>query len=222
MAVIKSGSGSEQLEVDPVSLAARVTLYDTAGNEITSLSVVPSSGRTLVGHYSASSFRTAGLASAPHNLLTIWNPAASGRRLVIRRLTVQLDHTTLLATNLHIINSRPTAEPTGGTVITATKNDPDYAAAVAVVRGATASDGGGATAITATAGTRIWSQFGQRPHTLVGWFTTDDLNMLPRHTEGGDPAFVVDEGEGLLVNTLSNATTGAHILVQTAWEEYTP
>jgi hypothetical protein len=35
MAVIKSGASTDQLTVDPVSKAARVTQYDSAGNEIT-------------------------------------------------------------------------------------------------------------------------------------------------------------------------------------------
>ena len=34
MAVIKSGSGSELLKIDPTSLAGRVTLYDILGNPI--------------------------------------------------------------------------------------------------------------------------------------------------------------------------------------------
>jgi len=44
MAVIKSGATSDQLTVDPASKAARVTLYDTAGNLVT-----PAQDATLTG-----------------------------------------------------------------------------------------------------------------------------------------------------------------------------
>jgi hypothetical protein len=44
MAVIKSGSSTDQMTVDPTSKAARVSLYDTSGNVVT-----PASDGTLTG-----------------------------------------------------------------------------------------------------------------------------------------------------------------------------
>lgn len=224
MAVIKSGATTDQLTVDPTSKAARVTLYDSAGAEKTAsapLPVIQRTGRgTFVGNYTVTTFRTLGLTTQPHNLFSIWNPAASGKNLAIKRITVQLDHTTLLATNLHLVSSHPTAEPSGGTALTPTKFDATYAAAIATLLGATASDGGAATTIIATAGTRVWAQIGQRPHTLVGWFTSDDLFMIPEQC--CDNPIIIVPGDGLLVNTVSVATAGAHSMINCWWEEYTP
>lgn len=79
MAVIKSGSSTDQLDIDATSKAARVTLYDTAGNPITTQ---PVSGQvTAVGpvaHDSAISGNPLGLSgvsqdidsSAPPNRVT--------------------------------------------------------------------------------------------------------------------------------------------------------
>src|ERR1043166_6936696 len=39
MAVIKSGDSTDQLSVDPISKAARVTLYDSSGSELSALPV---------------------------------------------------------------------------------------------------------------------------------------------------------------------------------------
>jgi hypothetical protein len=224
MAVIKSGATTDQLTVDPTSKAARVTLYDSAGAEKTAsapLPVIQGTGRgTLVGNYTVTSFRTLGLATQPHNVFSIWNPVASGKNLAIRRITIQLDHTTLLATNLHFVSSHPAGQPSGGTALTPTKFDDTYAAAVATPLGATASDGGAATAITATPGTRVWTQFGQRAHTLVGWFTTDDLFMIPEQC--CDNPIIIAPGDGLMVYAVSVATVGAHYVINCWWEEYTP
>ena len=224
MAIIKSGSATDLLAVDPTSKAARVTLYNSAGNEMAAanpLPVIQGSGRgTFVGDYTATTFRTIGVASQPHNLFSIWNPAASGKDLAVKRITVQADHTTLLATVLQAITSHPAAQPSGGTALTPTKFKATYAAAIALPLGATASDAGGATAITATAGTRVWTQYIQRAHTLAGWFTTDDLFMIPERAM--DVPIIIAPGDGLLINTVMNATTGTFYVVNCWWEEYTP
>ena len=223
MAVIKSGVTADQLTIDPTAKAARVTAYDSSGAEkgtvANPVQVLGGTGRALVGEYTGTSFRTVGLASNPHNLLTLWNPATSGRNVALKRLTVQLDHTTLLATVLAMISSHPTGEPSGGTVLAATKFEAAYPAAALVLRGATASDGGGATAITATAGVRVWTQFAQRPHTLAGWFTTDDLFLIPERSF--DRPIILAPGDGLLINTVMNASIGAFYILNCWWEEFT-
>ena len=222
--IIDSISGKKfKIDIDG---QGRVILYDSTGAVLGTatnpLPVVVSKNRgTFVGDYSIGTFKTVGLASQPHNLFSIWNPAASGKNLAIKRITLQLDHTTLLATVLHIITSHPTAQPTGGTALTATKFNAAYAASITELKGATASDGGAATAITATAGAiRVWQQYGQRPHTLAGWFTTDDLFMIPENCH--DNPIIIAPGDGLLINTVMAATTGAFYVLNCWWEEYVP
>lgn len=121
---------------------------------------------------------------------------------------------------MQIIASHPAAQPSGGTALTPTKMDASYAASIAEIKGATASDGGAATAITATAGIRVWTQFAQRAHTLAGWFTTDDLFMIPERCN--ETPIILAPGDGLLINTVMNATTGAFYIINCSWEEYTP
>jgi hypothetical protein len=224
MAKLRSGATTDELTIDPTSKAARITLYDSDGHEKAvsdPLPVIYGTGRgTLVGQYTVTSFRTLGLITQPHNLFSIWNPAVSGRNLAIKRITIQLDHTTLLATNLTLITSHPTAQPTGTASLTPTKINASYEAAVAAPLGATASDGGAAAAITATPGTRVWTQFGQRPHTLAGWFTTDDLFMIPEQCF--DDPIIIAPGDGLLISAVMVATAGAMYVVNCWWEEYTP
>lgn len=224
MAVIKSGASTDELTVDPTSKAARTTLYDSAGGAIGASNPLAVMQRvvdgTLVGDYSVTTFRTVGLASTPHNLFTIWNPAASGRNIALRVLLMEVDHTTLLATTLQAITSHPTAQPSGGTLITPHKFVAGASASIAEVRGATASDGGGATAITATAGSvRVWSNFVQRPPSLAGWFTSDRAFMIPEQC--ASTPIILAPGDGILLNTVQAATTGAFYLVRAMWEEYT-
>lgn len=186
--------------------------------------ITTESGRQRIADFGVVSFRTAGLTTQPHNLFTIWNPAASGRRLAIKRLVMEADHTTLLATNLQVAVTIPTAQPSAGTTLASKNFDFNSAtAAVAICLGATASDGGAATAITATAGTpRIWSNFVSRAHTLAGWFLINAQNLLPADENGETSPILIPEGSGLLVQTVSVATAGAHYVVKAWWEEYTP
>lgn len=207
--------------------AAMVTPYSSAGVEqgtnANPVKTLKSSGRgTFVGDYSVVSFRTLGLTSTPQNLFTLWNPVGSGKSLAIIRLVLEVDHTTLLATNLQVSLVVPTAQPSAGTALGVTKFDSSYPAQVALPLGSTASDGGVATAITATAGTpKIWSNFLQRPPTLAGWFTCDAQNLLPQIDGNGKP-IIIAAGSGILVQTVSIATAGAHYLTKCWWEEYTP
>lgn len=224
MAIIKSGATSDQLTIDPTSKAARMTLYDTSGNSMGTSSTPlpvrtarPYTG-TFTGDYLLSTYRSVGAAGL-QNLFSLWNPVGSGKNIALRRLFLQADHTTLLATACHIATSTVTVQPTGGTAGIIHKVDSSYSNTIVEAKGLASSDGTNGTAITATAVGRIFQQFCQRPHTLAGWFTCDDVFLIPERCI--DYPLIIKPGEGLLVHTLQNATTGAFYVVNGRYDEYT-
>jgi hypothetical protein len=172
------------------------------------------------GLYAISSFRTIGIASSPQNILTLENPAASTVALAIRNLNFTTDTTAALnSVSPQIKVSRPASLPSGGTALTAVKYKSEYSAHVAVVRGGTASDGGGATAITATAGDPLWSQFVDRLHTAVGWIAHNNYNLLP--DVGADLRQVILlPGESILVQGVTSIPNTTHMVVNCSWSEF--
>jgi hypothetical protein len=89
------------------------------------------------------------------------------------------------------------------------------------VVGANASDGGGATAITATPTAALWQQYGMRMHTLVGQVQGIDNNVITNISE--NYPIRLAQNQGLLVHIVaaaaaSNPATN-HYFVQCAWEE---
>jgi len=170
-------------------------------------------------------FRTLGSATTPQNIFTIENVVGSTILVGIRRLTIQMDTTVALAAVAsQFKTSRPTALPTGGTVLTKLTFDTTLTSSASViVRGATAADAGAATAITATAGAVGWHQFAQRLHTAAGQVILEDESLIPGLCET-DP-IVLRAGQALLVQIVqataaNNAATNHHV-VNCAWEEYT-
>lgn len=183
---------------------------------------------TQVGWYadaaaSVSTFRTLGNAATPQNIFTLEAGSSTPGPIVVRRLEVFTDSTAALtALSPYARLSYPTALPSSGTTLTKVPADSKRASnANVVARGATASDGGSATAITATAGSAIAAAFTGRLHTAVGQALkqVDDL-LGPFLQETG---LVVRPGEALLVQIISgtaadNANT-RHYIVNCAWEE---
>lgn len=220
---IISGASSDVQTIDPTSKAARVTLYNTSGSVLGTDSNPIKTGEvlfngTFVGDYLGSTYRSVGAAGL-QNLASFWNPVGSGRVMAMRRIIVQTDHTTLLATTLHAATSTVSVQPTGGTAGLIFKADSTYGNSSIEMKGLASADGTNGTAITATPVTRVFQQFIQRAHTLAGWFTTDDLFMIPERSF--DVPIILRAGEGILVHTLQNATTGAFYLVNARWNEYT-
>jgi len=169
-------------------------------------------------------FRTVGSAGTPQNLFTIEN--TGGTPVRIRRLVTQLDATAVLTSVMPLVKtSRATAIPSAGTVLAKGTFDTSLTSNAAVVcRGGTASDGGGLTAITATAGDVMWQQYCMRMHTIVGQVLGSDNNSLPTLVEN-DPV-ILSSGQALLVQVVasaggSNPATN-HWFVQCMWEEGTP
>lgn len=176
----------------------------------------------MAGYFSAASFRTLGTAATPQNLFTIENIDAT-KLIYIRRLTVQLDATAVLVSVMPQVKvSRATAVPTGGTVLAKAQFDTANASnANSIVRGANASDGGVATAITATAGTSIWQQYCMRMHTVVGQVLALDNNVLPLLVETEN--LILRQNQALLVQVVASAGASNpatnHWFCNVVWEE---
>jgi hypothetical protein len=175
--------------------------------------------RRAIGLYVASSFRTLGDTNATQNIFSIENPAASTALIAVRGLNCMTDSTAVLTSVApQLKSSRPTGLPTGGTVLSNVKYRTSFATANAICRGATASDGGGATAITATAGTTLWAQFVDRQHTNVGLIAHPNYNLLP--DVGGDlRQIILLPGEALLVQAVGANAATTHIVVNCSWYE---
>jgi hypothetical protein len=170
--------------------------------------------------HSAASFRTLGAAATAQNFFTIMNTGAT-RVVTVRRLVMQMDCTAVLTTFMPIMKTCRIAAASGGTVLSKVDWGTTASHADIVVRGATASDGGAATAITATAGATMWQQFGMRLHTAVGQVQGIDNNVLTGISENYPVR--LGNGEGLLVHIVAAATSSNpatnHYFVQCAWEE---
>ncbi len=158
----------------------------------------------MAGTFSAASFRTLGSAATPHNLLTIENTDATVQ-VRVRDITIQLDATAVLTAVMPLVKvSRATGVPTGGTTLSKAQFDTTNASdAQIVVRGATASDGGAATAITATAGTVIWQEYQMRMHTVVGQVISPPSRLPTILTKD----LVLRQNEALLVQVVASAGT---------------
>ncbi len=214
----------------PIRIPARAVTGDqflrssTIGGELAQ-NVVPVSNRIVSAQISASSFRTLGAAALLQNVFSIENQAGSTVLVAVRRMAVQLDATALLAAVAPSVKvSRITTLPTGGTVLGEVPADSaNTSNASVVVRGATASDGGAATAITATAGVAFWSQLTMRMHSLVGQVLMEDESVIPGLSEN-DP-IILRAGEALLVQIVAAATTSNpatnNWVINTVFEEMT-
>jgi hypothetical protein len=187
--------------------------------------VIPISQRSISFAGTAAAFRTLGNAASPQNLFSIENGAGSGVIVGVSKLSIEMASTVAnLAVPCEFKTSRSTALPTGGTTLTKVAVDTSLTSVSSVVlRGATASDGGAATAITATAGAMMWHQYANLGWTLVGQYLPDDYNMLPEDVANVD-WFTLRAGEAFLVQcvnvTAGNNLATNHYSVKVAWFEY--
>ena len=175
----------------------------------------------MAGYFSAASFRTLGTAATPQNLFTIENIDAT-KLVTIRRLTVQMDAMAVLTSVMPQVKvSRATAVPTGGTTLSKALFDTNASNANTIVRAGNASDGGAATAITATAGTTIWQQYCMRMHTVVGQVLAPDNNVLPLLVETQD--LILRQNQALLIQVVASAGASNpatnHWFANVVWEE---
>lgn len=174
----------------------------------------------MAGTFSASSFRILGTAATPHNLMTIENIDATNL-VKIREISIQLDATAVLVAVMPLVKiSRATAVPTGGTALNKGQWDTANASnANTIVRGGNASDGGAATAITATAGTTLWQEYQMRMHTVVGQVLSPPSRVPLIWTKD----LILRQNQALLVQVVAAAGTSNpatnHWSVNVTWDE---
>ena len=217
MAKIRSGATVDELTIDPTSKAARTTLYDSAGTPI-------NYSETFKGV--ASTFRTLGSAAVPQPIFTIENAVGSGKLVYVRGLFVYIDTTAVLLTVACQIDLlRTSAMPSGGTALIKTALDTALSSnANVVLRGATASDGGAATAITAAVvgSGYIGREFIPRQATAVGQSMMQfDIELLPPFLVESD-SLLLREGQAIVIQITGTAASNAatnHYIVTCAWDE---
>lgn len=230
---VTGGAGSSPFAVTrnvnpPSTASAGAGVAHAVGSNVSLMvaaqQVIPIPDRVTTFDGTAAGFRTLGTAATPQNLFSIENQAGSQVILAIKRLSVEMDATAVLtAVAPEFLTTRPTALPTGGTALTKGGTDPNQTSdSHVVLRSATASDGGAATAITATAGSaRLWHQFQMRLHTAVGQVLTPDMFVLPEYAM--DDPFLIRPGGALLLQIIGTAASNLatnHYVPKIAWEEF--
>ncbi len=180
-------------------------------------------GATFKGR--ASTYRSVGRAgTTPRRLLSIWNPAGSGKVVYINGVFFDLVQGAAMAVTVipPIVRVyRITAAPTGGTVLTKSAKDTTLtSAATIVVTGDASADGTNsatAQAVTTTAGAHLTQEIAPRLITAAGYEPADRLDLLK------DAGVVCRAGEGLVLSldltlaTQEPATT--HIVSTIDWYE---
>lgn len=174
-----------------------------------------------MSYHSATTFRTLGSAAASQPLFTIYNGHAS-KVVRVRSMEFYEDATAVLtAVTSQLKVSRGTTI-SAGTALSKVDWDTSAASDAAVVcRGATASDGGAATAITVTAGVTLWQSFIMRIHTLVGQIIGHEVDVIPGLCESNP--ILLRPSEGLAVHIInptaaSNLATN-HYVISCMWTE---
>lgn len=162
--------------------------------------------------FSVSTFRTLGNAATTQNLFTIANeaPANDPRVIQVLALFAVMDMTavsTVFAPSLKA-NRVSGALPTGGTTLTPARKNTGLAVPSWIVcRGATASDGGAATAITAGLGEFFSQIVATRLHTAVGQVLPVQMPILSERTK--DDPIILQAQEALVASILA-PTAGAN------------
>ncbi len=173
-------------------------------------------------------WRTLGNAGTTHDIFAFNNTSGSARTVTLRRLLVQLDATALLAAVMPQVKTYRTSGtlPTSTTPLTKGSFDTAQSSVANVTAyGATGSDGGTATAISAgTLSVAYWQQYAMRMHSVAGQVLAPDNNLLPALIDNPSlPSFLVKAGEGIVVRVVaavgtSNPATN-HWFVSCVWEE---
>ncbi len=187
--------------------------------------VTTTSNRAVTYKGRSGSFRQLGIAgTAGQRLFTMFNAAGSGIIVDLESITYDVYQTAARVVAPPVIRlHRTTTLPTGGTAMPKVAVDTALtsSASVTLLQG-TASDGGAATAITATpgAGTLITQEPVARALTLVGYEQFDRGDFLDSTTP-----VVLRPGEGVILNLDYNTATSNPVtdnyIVNCRWSEYT-
>lgn len=214
--VIKSGDSADTLTIDPVSKAARVTSYVSDGF----------ASSAPVGVYMVGVNHQVPSLSTRLNTFCLTNPAASGRRVIIRSMFFQrcshgidvllnVSHGTNYAFTMH----RATGVFSGGTTLTPGKMKTSFSSSVAVPRTRT-------TDITETpSGTYgesnlllalpVQSRIADSGATDVASIMTYSM----RHKLLDSNVLTLEQGESFLIRTGPQFQTGWGLYGHIIWEE---
>lgn len=219
------GESIVQLPPDSTGRKLRTRQRVIGANTIEEQYFIEASERVVTAEVLATSFRTLGAAATTHTVFGIENGAASGLIVGVRRLSIQVDATVALTVVAPSVKtSRISGTIAGGTALSkVTMDSNDSSAALVRAVGATASDGGGATAISTGVGTSFWTQLTMRHHTLVGQALMDDAACIPVLSDT-TPVFI-RPGQSLLVQIVAAAASSNpatnHWILNAMWEEFT-
>ena len=163
--------------------------------------------RVTAGKYGAATGRIAGTVAA-QNIATLANPAASGKVVYVRRITVACVSGGSAQTPYEYTLARTTAAVTaGGTVLISQKRDTADATAVGVARS-------GAVTATAAAGA-LWAGPGA---TAAATAVSHPMQLMAWDSKRDDDDIVLAAGEALLVSAEGNDTDLNHV-VSFFWQE---
>jgi len=216
-----------QLPADGAGKKLNTRERTIGANSVHDQIVIPVPDRVVTNTGLVTVFRTLGNALTTQSIFSIENASGSAVLVGVRRLTVQMDATAVLITQVAQIKAfRISAGVSGGgtTLTKGQRHTTDAASASVVCRGATASDGGAATAITGTLDVAaIWQQYGMRLHTAVGQVLTPDNTVLPDICQ--DEPLILRANQAIVVQVQGVVTTGNpatnHWLVNCVWDEFT-
>jgi len=130
-------AGALLTSIDTKTLAAGQSVMASSSPVViasnqTPIPVTIGAGAVILGSYGAGAAFVGTVGAS--NLLSIENPAASGRTVVVRRASLGAGGTAAVNPSATLTLSRTTATPTAGTVITAQKRKTADAAPVGIVR----------------------------------------------------------------------------------------
>lgn len=163
--------------------------------------VIGESGALFKGR--ASTYRTVGRAgTTARRLLTLFNAAGSGRRVIINTVAIDFAQTAAMAITVippALRIYRITAAPTGGTAVTKNAKDTLLTshANVTLLGDASADGTNSATALaaTTTAGAHLTQEFFPRLITGAGYEVADRINLLD------DRGTIIHPGEGIVLSS---------------------
>lgn len=208
---VRSGATTDLITIDPTSKAGRVTLYNTAGAALSVLPVISTTNRTAPLVYRHVIVDQAGQAGA-YNWVALNNPAASGKRIALLSVEVQIYSVAAAATKNSTTLVHCTAVATGGASDTANiakllSSQSNPVATVLI------------TNPTITAGKQIKAFAAGGVVTAAGIYSPPDVAYRPAQQ---DYQFSALEGEGFALRQTVAGDTDQTYCFAIEWMEFTP
>jgi hypothetical protein len=209
---IRSGATSDLLTIDATPKAARVILYNAAGTAISVQSASRLTNRTSPLVYRHVMVDLAGQAGGAYTFVTLNNPAASGKRIALMSVEVQVYSVAAAATKNSLTLVHCTAIATGGASDTANiaRLLSTQTAPVATVL---------ITNPTITAGKQIKAFAAGGVITAAGIYSVPEVAYRPNQE---DYQFQALEGEGFALRQTVAGDTDQTYCTAVEWMEFTP